>query len=159
MNRVCVGAVYVLIILYFGITLGLARYCQAEDMCIPMGSILLEPPSEVDPTRSPVEFPHSRHFTFSCQTCHHDWKGETQIEGCMTSGCHDLEKSPKKNAKTANEPVVSAARYYKTAFHNLCRGCHQEIKNKNKKLESRLDIAKPELMKTGPTGCIECHPK
>jgi hypothetical protein len=129
-----------------------------EEMCIPMGVITLEPPESVEPQRSPVEFPHSRHFIDNCKTCHHTWNFTEQIKSCTASGCHDLSVSPLKSEKG---PVDQAKEilYYKSAYHQNCIGCHQDIKIQNLKLETSYKKLNKELPKTGPTGCIECHPR
>jgi len=129
-----------------------------EVMCIPMGNILLEPPELVKAKKSPVDFPHSRHFFYDCKTCHHQWEGDTQIQNCTTSGCHDLEKSPTRLGKGKSNRELNL-KYYKTAYHNLCIGCHKKMKMKNKQLEKSQTALKTKLPATGPTGCIKCHPK
>ena len=47
-----------------------------DEMCVPMGTIVLEPPLSVEPKRSAVEFPHSTHFILDCKSCHHEWNGD-----------------------------------------------------------------------------------
>jgi hypothetical protein len=40
-----------------------------DEMVVPMGTIVLEPPESVEPKRSPVDFPHSTHFaSVDCRT-------------------------------------------------------------------------------------------
>ncbi len=126
-----------------------------EVLCIPMGTIVLEPPEGVVPKRSAVTFRHPVHYQYSCQTCHHDWAGEAQITGCMTSGCHDLIESP---VKTGDLDRDEAVRYYKNAYHDMCIGCHAEIHARNKEAERSLIPGKVRLMRSGPTGCVQCHP-
>jgi hypothetical protein len=139
---------------------------EAEDMlCIPLATISLEAPEGVAPKRSPVDFPHSVHFNYKCQDCHHKWDGQTEFISCTTSGCHDLTQTPKKDtkaSKTESEPSTSLEkhRYYKTAFHTLCIGCHKKIKQENQSTENKI-VAKLEekVAATGPTSCNKCHPK
>lgn len=153
MNRIGIILAGLMIIVFIS-TMEIAAENTGNDvMCIPMGNILLEPPESVEAKKASVNFPHSTHFIFDCKTCHHKWKGESQIVGCSTSGCHDLEKSPKKTKKDL------MSKYYKTAFHKQCIGCHKKMKIKNKKMEMSYAVIKTPLPKTGPTGCVKCHPK
>lgn len=129
------------------------------EMIVPMGTIEIGPPEEVEASRSPVEFPHSRHFvSVDCKTCHHDWRGTEIIKGCTTADCHDVALSPLKSGENNPDPVQEI-RYYKTAYHKMCIGCHKEIKIQNKKLEMSFKELKEKLTVPGPTSCIECHPK
>ena len=154
MNKLRIGVVCLLIFGAYGITAGIAGQNKTDEMCIPMGPILLEPPESVKQKRSLVDFPHPRHFGYSCQACHHTWTGKVKILDCTTSNCHDLKQAPKK---AAGKDL--AIRYYKKAFHKQCQGCHKELKKKNKRMEKLQNLAESKLMKTGPTGCVECHPK
>lgn len=127
-----------------------------ETLCIPMGRILLEAPEGVDAKRSPVTFHHPVHYQYTCQTCHHDWAGEAEIVGCMTSGCHDLTESPLKAGATEPSETI---RYYKNAYHELCIGCHMEINTRNREAERSLVPGRTvQLKRSGPTGCVQCHP-
>ena len=154
MNRLRIGVFCLLVFGAYGITTGIAGQNKTDEMCIPIGSLLLKPPESVEQKRSSIDFPHSGHFGYSCQTCHHTWTGEEKILDCTTSNCHDLKQPPKKAVSSD-----LAVRYYKKAFHARCQGCHKEIKKKNKEMEKLYKLADPKLMKTGPTGCVECHPK
>jgi hypothetical protein len=129
-----------------------------EELCIPLGELTLSPPDEVDQKRSSVEFPHSVHFGYACQQCHHTWSGEAEVKGCSTLECHDQLSTPKNPETGATDPAM-AIKYYKKAYHQLCIGCHKEIKEKNKELELAKEVLEQDLAKTGPTGCIKCHPK
>lgn len=122
----------------------------ADDLCIPLGSINLAAPQGVQAKRSAVDFPHAAHFKYNCKECHHTWEYGDDIAGCMTSGCHDQTSAPKEGAKTA---------YFKQAYHQACLGCHKTIQEKNKALELSKQAVKGQLAKTGPTGCVDCHPK
>jgi hypothetical protein len=129
-----------------------------DELCIPMQILVLEPLSGAEQHRSSVQFPHATHFDYACKRCHHDWNGKTEVQNCTTSGCHDQVKTPKFDAtKEASETM--AIKYYKKAFHELCIGCHKDIKQKNKELEFSQKTLTVALAKTGPTGCIQCHPK
>jgi hypothetical protein len=129
-----------------------------DKMCIPMGKITLTPPEGVEAKRSPVEFNHPLHFEINCSRCHHEWDRDEAIVGCTTSGCHELTESPVKagGSEFEGEPAIL---YYKNAYHSLCIRCHQEIKADNKKLEQSKGALPDQLPATGPTGCIQCHPK
>ena len=145
--------IVMLCVVAVGFSLGGANAVQGGDeLCIPLGNITLSPPEDVEAKRAPVEFPHAVHFDYSCKKCHHEWTGDTEDLSCMTSGCHDSSISLLKTDKD------EAYRYYKTAYHNQCIECHKEIKEANEKLElSKKQIA-GNLPKTGPTGCVGCHP-
>jgi len=131
---------------------------KLEPMCVPMGVIVLQPEGMVERKRSPVEFHHSKHFIYECRACHHKWDGKTQITSCTTSGCHDLLESPKKPTKYLAY-TDTGIKYFKYAFHQNCVGCHKAIKAKRKEMEMSYQMLNAKLPNTGPTGCIECHPK
>ena len=122
----------------------------ADSLCIPLGSIELSAPQGVQAKRSAVDFPHSLHFTINCKECHHTWEYGEDDMSCMTSGCHDQTRAPKEGAKTA---------YFKEAYHKGCIDCHKSLQKKNTELELSKRSVKGVLEKTGPTGCVECHPK
>ena len=129
-----------------------------DEMCVPMGEITLEPLT-AEAKRSEVVFPHTAHFSYACQRCHHKWGGDAPIVGCTTSGCHDLENAPKTDdGKLVKDPVMKM-RYFKNAYHDMCIGCHKQIKKQNMKMEASKAALGEELPATGPTGCSECHPK
>ena len=154
MRKIFVILICALIIAGYGI--GWVVAGDAEDtMCIPMGTILLEPPSDVDAKRSSVEFPHSTHFKFTCKTCHHTWDAETPILSCTTSGCHDLTHSRSEDGKM--DPAL-AVRNFKNAFHGSCIACHKDIKVQNNKIEKSYSLTTP-MQSSGPTSCNFCHPK
>ena len=130
-----------------------------EEMIVPMGIIVIGPPESVEPKRSPVDFPHSRHFaSVDCRTCHHTWQGTEPIKSCTASSCHDVTVSPTKSEKGTANPDL-AIRYYKAGYHQLCIGCHKEINIQNIKLETSYKELKETLTVPGPTSCIQCHPK
>lgn len=133
-------------------------YAGEEELCIPLGTLSLEPPNGVDQKRASVEFPHSVHFDYACQKCHHTWSGDAEIMSCSTSDCHGELGTP-ENPETGEADPALAIRYYKKAYHQLCIGCHKEIKEKNTELELSKEVLEQELAKTGPTGCVKCHPQ
>lgn len=129
-----------------------------ETLCIPLGELTIDPPAGVDQKRASVEFPHSIHFGYACQECHHTWSGEADVVSCSTSGCHDQLGTP-ENEETGETDADKAVQYYKKAYHQRCIGCHKEIKERNKALELSQQTLDQDLEKTGPTGCVKCHPK
>jgi hypothetical protein len=153
MMRVRVLLFGFVVLIFCGISLTVAD--EAEDMCIPMGTIELAPPETVEAKRSAVAFHHPTHFDFACMECHHTWDKVSAIQGCMTSGCHDLDKLEKKDAANKTE----AMRYYKNAYHKMCITCHKEIKAQNAKIEKSQVAIEGKLMAAGPTSCLGCHPK
>lgn len=140
-----------------GLGISAATGSEAEVMTVPMGVITISPPEGVEAKRSPVDFPHSLHFDYACNVCHHMWEYDAEVLNCSTEGCHDAIVSPLKAAAEGEE--IEAYQYYKTAYHSMCISCHKEIKMKNEKLERTMGKQPDQLAATGPTGCIECHPK
>lgn len=131
---------------------------SGESMCIPMGTIVIEPPDQIESKRAAVMFPHATHFSYTCSTCHHKWDRETPVLSCMATDCHDIATIPKKAEGNKADPELSS-RYYKAAYHSACIGCHKEIKQQNKAIESSYRSVTTSIQSGGPTGCSECHPK
>ena len=129
---------------------------EGGQMIVPLGNITLKPPEGVESQKSPVVFPHARHFETDCRTCHHKWKGTEQIQSCTASGCHDQIKAPERSSSYLSYDD-QAIKYYKYAYHKACIGCHREIKLKNKKLAESYQVVDEKLPAVGPSGCIECH--
>jgi len=154
MRRVNIAMVSLMIIAVFvvnGVTAG------EEEMCIPMGTLTLEPPAGVKQERASVDFPHALHFNYNCKRCHHMWDAKSEIKGCMAAGCHDQATYTKKPLRKGQYEAASM-KYYKYAYHNNCRTCHVELKTERTKME--MSYEEPEkLPETGPVGCEECHPK
>jgi hypothetical protein len=157
MHKCYLLAVGVVILAIFSFGLVLAGESE-ESMCIPMGTIVITAPDGVEAKRAAVEFPHATHFSYTCNTCHHKWDRETPVLSCMTTDCHDATASPKKSEGRKVDPEM-AVRYYKTAYHDACIGCHKDIKQKNKAIENSYRSASEPIQPSGPTGCTECHPK
>ncbi|MDJ0782377.1 MAG: cytochrome c3 family protein [Desulfosarcinaceae bacterium] len=151
------GFVMLIVIAATGFGLNIAIGSEAEEMTVPLGEIIIGPPEGVEPKRSPVSFPHGVHFDYACNQCHHMWEYDTEVQSCSTEGCHDAILSPIKAAAEGEE--IEAYQYYKTAYHIMCISCHKEIKANNAELERTLGKLPDQLPATGPTGCIECHPK
>jgi hypothetical protein len=128
-----------------------------DEMCVPMEDITIQPLA-ADPQRTDVLFPHSTHFRFECQQCHHTWTLTEPIVSCTTSGCHDADVMP---TDEKGRPVTDkniAILYYKNAYHDMCIGCHKDIKAENKAMEGSYKVLDKALPAVGPTGCVQCHP-
>lgn len=151
MKRFGAIVISVILLLSFGAVWGVAN--ESEELCIPF-ELTIYALDGVEPQREPVYFSHPQHHAFKCQDCHHQWTGTTENLGCKTSGCHDLAQTPK------NADATQKARYYKNAYHTRCIGCHKLIKEENQKLAA-VDLLsdKKQISPTGPTGCVECHPR
>ncbi len=105
--------------------------------------LVIEPPESVEARFAPVDFSHDVHADFDCTACHHMWDGESDVQSCMSEGCHDLY-----NPADVSEKKDIA--YYYNAFHDRqseisCIGCHGALKK----------AGEP----TGPITCTDCHPK
>ena len=157
MYKISLGVFGLVLAIIFGNVLVVTGSNDADEMCIPMGTIVLGPIDGVEAKKPPVDFHHSTHFGFTCQSCHHTWvETEKPIVGCTTSGCHDVAEAPKKSETGAIDKEL-AARYYKTAYHKMCIGCHKEMQIQNKALEMSGRVLKENLPNAGPTSCKGCH--
>ena len=125
---------------------------------LPVGRLVLAPPVGVAPRRSAVVFPHSQHFGYACRTCHHKWDGYTPVRGCMASGCHD-RIAPQKKRAAGISSADHDVRYYKYAYHQICISCHRRLAIGRQELERSKAVLSEPLPNTGPTGCVECHPR
>ncbi len=129
-----------------------------DTVYLPVGTLTLSPPRGVVPSRSAVEFPHSLHFAYACKTCHHTWDSFTKVKSCSASGCHDQVAIPKnKEGKMASWPPE--IRYFREAYHQNCMACHKRLETARRQLEKSGSVLKKPLPRTGPTGCIGCHPR
>jgi hypothetical protein len=104
--------------------------------------------------KSLVTFHHKKHnvdHKIACADCHHKytdgknvWKEGDEVKKC--DACHTEAKAP----KGADAPKLSKAeeiqKYYYSAIHQNCVGCHKDLK-------------KADPAKVIPTKCTECHPK
>ena len=165
MRRIGIGILCILTIIMFSSPFVVAQddnktTYQGSDgeICIPMGNFTIGPPESVDPLRSSVDFPHSKHFSYNCTNCHHKWDGSEKVKNCTTSGCHDQVAVPKKPLKNGVY-TKDAIKYYKYAYHNQCRDCHRNLKNQKEKFTNSTSTTDSTLPENIPTGCIECHPK
>ena len=127
---------------------------QAQDIVdaiyVPVGTLTLSAPRGVMPERAPVRFPHSLHFDLNCKQCHHNWDAIQPIKGCASQGCHDQIFSKKKATEKPG---------FKSAYHQNCIGCHKALNRERIKMEKVRFTPSKTLPKSGPTGCIDCHPK
>ena len=146
----------VLLTLSLGVGPG-GLHAEGNEMCLPLGTITLQAPADVEAKRAPVEFPHSAHFDFSCKECHHMWEGDEPILSCQTSGCHDVVESPYVQGQKPDPEELKL--YYKNAYHKSCIGCHKAINQNNKTLAATPGNIDANLLKSGPTSCNGCHPK
>ncbi|MCW8801346.1 MAG: class III cytochrome C family protein [Desulfobacter sp.] len=117
---------------------------------LPIGTMTLEAPQDAEhkATLSPVKFPHSLHFSYSCQECHHTWDGSSPIKSCGTSGCHENFWAPKPGQTDGSENSVKSM---VGAFHQACRDCHRHEADQQKAAGSKNIV-------TGPVACAGCHP-
>lgn len=153
MHKKQIMTICLVISIFFAAGLVIASDDEGDTLCIPLGVITLSPPESVEAKRSVVEFPHSAHFGILCQECHHQWDGESEVESCTTSGCHDYEEAPPK------EDTDEAILYYKKAFHEMCISCHKDLAAVNAKIAKTYQPSDDRTVPTGPTGCVGCHPK
>ena len=125
-----------------------------SSMSVPLGTMTIAAPEGVDAKRGPVNFPHGLHFQFSCQSCHHDWDGESEIVNCMTSGCHDeIQNSGKRDIKDPDN-----AMYFLAAYHNVCVGCHRDMdKQRQDQINAMPAAKKAAVPAAGPVNCSGCH--
>lgn len=79
---------------------------------VPIATPVLQA-SVVTPTVLPVNFPHDRHTSVNCVTCHHNFADDTGVTG----GCLDCHHSGRQDLPQASEAL----------FHNFCRSCHVEL--------------------------------
>ena len=71
MYKISLGVLCLVLAIIFGNAMIVTGSEDADKMCVPMGTILLEPLEGVEAKRPPVDFQHSTHFGSTCQTCHH----------------------------------------------------------------------------------------
>lgn len=101
-----------------------------------------------------VTFTHKKHhedFKLACTDCHHHyeggknvWKEGDEVKKCPE--CHKEAKAPKaKEGEAKLSKKEEIKKYYYSAIHENCKGCHKDLKTKKKP--------------TGPTACTGCHPK
>lgn len=85
----------------------------------------------VRPPILPMYFPHEKHTTVNCVTCHHNFTDKTGIGSCLD--CH----------RTIRPDLTQSA---EATFHSFCRGCHTQLAHST--------------TQHGPTRlCSDCHQK
>jgi hypothetical protein len=90
-------------------------------------SHLLQP--AVTPSLLPVYFPHEKHTTVDCVTCHHNFIDKTGVGSCLE--CH----------RSSQPDLTQSA---EATFHTFCRSCHTDLAQTTDK--------------HGPTrACSTCH--
>jgi hypothetical protein len=90
-------------------------------------SRLLQPATA--PIILPSHFPHEKHTTVNCVTCHHNFVDKTGIGSCLD--CH----------RSARADLTQSA---EATFHMFCRDCHSQLARTT--------------TKHGPTrACSQCH--
>ena len=129
---------------------------RLDAITVPVGTLVLNPPSGIVAVRSPVEFPHSLHFIYACNECHHKWNGLTPVKNCMAAGCHEALDPPKRSEK-ALAYDLEAMPYFKYAYHKRCIGCHKEIRAGNLASEQSIMGTGGRVSNSGPVGCVGCH--
>ena len=131
---------------------------EEGELTIPLGNLSVSAPSDAEITLPDSLFPHNRHMTYSCDTCHHKWDYTEDLQSCTASGCHDLAKAPEKSVKDGAYTEESI-RYYKYAYHQMCRGCHREINAQNRAIDNQNRFAGSgaAIMRNGPVSCKGCH--
>lgn len=124
---------------------------------------------DAENTKPIVEFPHQKHtgqfqdkfpaqFIDGCGTCHHDDHGRPlsdlkpgdEVDACIE--CHsepgEVPKEVKQQMRakdlSLDEKRAREREYHAEAMHDLCKGCHREVKRKNR--------ASP-----APITCMKCH--
>jgi Class III cytochrome C family len=94
-----------------------------------VGPRLLDPVTAPPPL--PIHFPHEKHTTVNCVTCHHNFVDKAGIGSCL-----DCHRRPRPDLTQSAEAT----------FHTFCRDCHTEL--------ARTTV------KHGPTReCSGCHLK
>ena len=130
---------------------------EEGELTIPMGNLATSVPDGVEPTLPDSLFPHNRHMTYSCDTCHHKWDYTEFVNSCTTSGCHDLGEAPEKSIEDGKY-TDEGIRYFKHAYHEMCRGCHRDINAENRALNKKGALTgQMELKRNGPVSCKGCH--
>ena len=103
-------------------------------------------------TKPLVTFAHRKHnqdFKIACMECHHVfkdgknvWKEGDQVQRC--EACHSEAKPPTGKDAPSMSKQEKIKKYYYTAIHENCVGCHKAEKKKGKH---------------APSACKDCHSK
>lgn len=131
-----------------------------DAITVPVGRLALAPPVGAISKRTAVAFPHSLHFEYTCRTCHHKWDGQSRVQSCSASACHDqLAAPPMAKGARYVDHISDSIGYYKFAFHRKCVSCHKEIEARNARLARSISSLNTAPLKNGPTSCVQCHPR
>lgn len=122
-------------------------------------------------TKPFVEFKHRKHtsdfsrkypqfFESGCGTCHHDDEGRPltdlapgdDVNYCID--CHsepgtvprDVKKQMRAQDLSLSEKNAWELEYHAEAIHDLCRGCHRDVKRHDRTTKA-------------PATCMKCHTK
>lgn len=162
MPKTSISGALLLILLAVGISVVVAGEEEPtmDAIWVPVGRLVIAPPVGVTPKRQAVPFPHSAHFSYSCETCHHKWDGYNAPVSCTTAGCHDL-KQPPENALKNGKYTAEGIRYYAHAYHAMCRNCHKAVhaENLDRAGIRPMRAGDQDLAPNGPVSCTGCHPK
>jgi hypothetical protein len=124
-----------------------------DTLDIPLGTLTLAAPEGSDQKRPSVAFPHGGHFDYACQTCHHEWDGESPVQNCTVSDCHD-QLEPDEKTRNINDERNSL--YFLAAYHKACIECHRDLNKQRTSLE-KSGMTESMLPAAGPLACNECH--
>jgi len=144
-------------LIFLGLVWGPVWAAEVE-MCVPMGDITLEALS-ADAKRAAVNFPHAAHFGYSCQQCHHTWDRTTPVTGCSATGCHDMAEAPKTEDGRRSRTRCCKRVILKMPIMPCVSAAIRRYTKKTKKLQATRMPTDQKLAGSGPTGCIQCHPK
>ncbi|PTN36333.1 DUF305 domain-containing protein [Desulfonatronum sp. SC1] len=99
-------------------------------------ALMIHKPEGIEAKQKYVLFLHPKHEAFECVRCHHTSEGADINQGCKDAGCHDMFviETPEQRREI---------RYFEKAYHDLCIGCHRELRRQEKT--------------TGPVDCKGCH--
>ena len=129
-----------------------------DAIILPVGTLTISAPRGIQPRRAPVPFPHSRHFDFNCKTCHHKWDGFVPVRSCAATDCHDRTTSVMQDNPQVGPNSIDVG-YYKNAYHKRCIACHRRLFEEREEQAKKVTVIRETLPRTGPTGCIGCHPR
>jgi hypothetical protein len=144
-------ALLILTISAMGVAFLFAGVYATQAVC---DTITMESPLFEKHKKGLVAFTHKKHnadYGIPCRDCHHVykngknvWQEGDEVQKC--SACHSEAKAPRAKP---GEPTLSKEekieKYYYSAIHENCMGCHKTLKKEGKP--------------TGPAACSGCHPK
>lgn len=139
MNARKLIAVSAVVAVFAGLCIGVVLAAMEA----PEGVIALTVPEGVKATQPRVDFNHKFHVEFDCTECHHQWDGQSGVQPCNASGCHDEydNRGAFKSYYRAFHTRVEPGKDYQS-----CMNCHRTRQGEGKK--------------GGPTTCAKgrsCH--